>query len=367
MPVSSMPKNPISQTIKPRTKRRARGTGSVFFSPTLQQWVGRVTIGIKPDGSPHRIERRAATQKELFDKLESVRPPAPTTTLAQWCERWFVGLPVRPSTFDRYKDTVTRFLAPTLGHVPLVELSAGQIDFAARQWTAAGLGPGSIRTAYGVLRTILEAARRMRLIETNPVRDSRMPRPPRSRIEPFTPEELLRIIDEAGRWPDSRLFALLASVGCRLGEALALDVADYQGGAVHIHRTYSRVHGMRATKSENGNRTVRVPIQALAAVQPRTGKGPLFPGRFGERRWHSSVWHSWRLLLKRLGLKYRNAHQLRHSYCSIALANGVPVADLAKAVGDSPQTIMRTYAHASGVDTADAMERALRVTKARRA
>lgn len=333
----------------------------MFFSPTLQLWVGRVTIGVKPDNSPHRVERRARTQAELFSKLLLIQPPASSTTLAQWCERWLIDLPVRPSTFDRYKDTITRFIVPTLGHYALTDLSGGLIDLAARQWAKAGLGAGSIRTAYSVLRTILEAARRFRLITLNPTRDSRPPRPPKSRIKPFTPVELLAIIDEAGEWPDSRIFALMASIGCRIGEAMALNVSDYHEGSVHIHRTYNKKYGMRAPKSENGVRTVRVPLQALAAVAPQTKSGPLFPGRFGERRWSSSIRSSWMKILQRLKLEYRNLHQLRHSVATHALAAGVPVADVARDLGDSPTTIMRVYAHPSGASTADAMEKALRI------
>jgi len=67
----------------------------------------------------------------------------------------------------------------------------------------------------------------------------------------------------------------------------------------------------------------------------------------------------WGRVVRRLGLPYRKPHALRHSYCTHAIAAGGAVADLAKYVGDTPQTVMQTYCHASGADPSVAMERLL--------
>lgn len=340
-------------------KRRARGTGAFFKSDALGCWIGRVKAGKRPDGSTLYIERRARTSEALQAKLAAVRPPGPDTTVAEWCERWHKEIGVGPSTRDGYRGGLDNHIIPTLGQIRMVDLTAGHIEYAARQWANAGLGNGTVRKLLSQVRNCLEGARRAKLIHENPARDARKPRPPKPKINPFTPAELARIIEEAGRWPECRLFALLASTGCRIGEALALDVSDYRDGTVSITRTYSPEHGLRRTKSENGVRTIRVPPQALSAVQPRTKSGPLFPGQRGSRRRNCATWHSWARLLARLGLKYRNMHQLRHSYCAHLLAAGAPIADLARAVGDSPVTIMRTYAHPTSFDVTGAFERIL--------
>jgi integrase len=38
-------------------------------------------------------------------------------------------------------------------------------------------------------------------------------------------------------------------------------------------------------------------------------------------------------------------HDLRHTHASLLLAQGVPVVDVAYRLGDSPETILSTYAH----------------------
>jgi integrase len=157
----------------------------------------------------------------------------------------------------------------------------------------------------------------------------------------------------------------MAAVGCRFGEALALDVTDYdpRTGALSITKTYDRRHGVRPPKSENGVRTVTVPEEARPAFAQAAGgrrAGPLFAKRDGTRRHHRTLATAWRRLLAELGVRYRNPHQLRHSVATHWIAGGVGVGDVAKHLGDSVETVVRTYVHASGVDPAAAMDRVLR-------
>lgn len=46
-------------------------------------------------------------------------------------------------------------------------------------------------------------------------------------------------------------------------------------------------------------------------------------------------------------------HVLRHTYATHRLQEGVPVADVAKALGDTVRTLLRTYAHAMPDDNRD--------------
>jgi integrase len=341
---------------KPPKPRRARGTGAFFWSESLKLWVGRVKVGRRPDGRPHYVERRAPTQKELNDKLAAVRPPGPRTTVAEWAERWFGSLLVRPSTAGDYRHTLDRFVLPELGHLPVADLTPAHVEFAARRW-ADRLGPNTLRKNLRTLGACLEAARRARLLADNPVRDARKPRSRRRTVNVFSPAELADVVAAAALRPADRIFGLLASTGCRIGEALALDAEDFAGGAVSIRRTYSRKHGLRACKTENGVRTIRVPGAALPAVGPRAKSGPLFPSPAGGRRQHKTVYASWRLFLGRLGLAYRNVHQLRHSVATALVSAGVPVGDVARYLGDSVGVVVKTYTHATGADPADALDR----------
>ncbi len=358
--MSARPRARLNAKPKPRKPRGPRGAGSIY--PNRGGWRGKVLIGKKPDGKPHYVYRWARTQTALMEKLKAVRPPGPQTTVAEWAERWLASSTARGSTRADLRHTLDRFVIPSLGHIRLIDLTPWGIENAIRTWAkpAGTLSANTLRKNLGQLSTCLEAARRAKIIQENPAADARRPRPAKITIDPFTAEELARIIaaDEAG------IFALLAGVGCRIGEALALDVGDFSPatGEISITKTYDRRHGTRPPKSENGIRTVRIPKQALPAVKRAIGKrktGPLFTNRHGCRREHQSTRTLFKRLLARLGIRYRKPHQLRHGVASVWVGRGVPLADVAAKLGDSLQMVVKTYVHPLGVDPTDALEQAL--------
>jgi integrase len=159
-------------------------------------------------------------------------------------------------------------------------------------------------------------------------------------------------------------FAVLAAVGCRIGEVLALNVEDFDPvrGTPRRRQTYSAPHGHRAPKSENGNRTIRVPRSALAAIRSAIGarkSGPLFASTSGGPRERSTLQRRWRSFLGDLGADYRNVHQLRHSVATVLIAAGMPVADVAKFLGGTVKVVGAKYLHPAGTDPADALEKLL--------
>lgn len=344
----------------PAKPRRARGTGSIFPDKRRGGWVGKVPVGRYPNGRTQYTEVRGDTQAEVVEGMKRVRPPGPEAAVGEWADRWLASCGAQPQTLADYAHTVEKHVKPTLGHLRLRDLTAHDVESAVLKWK---LGPNTARKNLRQVRTMLEAARRAKLVPENVAKDAKGPRRRKVEINPFTPGEMATILAEAGqRLPDC-IFGALAGTGMRMGEALALDVPDFDPAThrVSVTKTYSRKHGLRRPKSENGIRTVRVPAAArpafLKAIGKRTG-GPLFPTADGKRRrQHNTVRGNWKVFLKRLGIAYRKPHNLRHSAATHAIAAGVPVANVARDLGDSVQTIIRTYCHAiEGRDVCGALE-----------
>jgi integrase len=345
---------------KRKSSRRARGTGTIFSDARRGGWTGKVPAGRYPNGRTRYVQVSAPTQGEVVELMKLVRPPGPTTTVAEWADRWLAECDARPSTRDDYRHTVAKYVKPTLGHFPVAALTAGDVERAVKRWTAT-LGPNTARKDLGHLVTMLDAARRSGL-GGNVAADAKRPRSQPVDVRPFPPEVLRSIIAAAGDAGTDAPFALLAAVGCRLGEALALDVGDFDpvAGRVAITKTYSARHGVRPPKSVHGVRTIRVPAPALPALCRAAGtrvRGPLFAGTGGGRRQHSSLQRRWKGFLAALGVEYRNLHQLRHSVATALVSAGVPLGDAAKFLGDTVEVVVRRYVRAAGTDPAAAMER----------
>lgn len=362
------PKKPARKRAK-KASRRARGTGSIFFHEGKGRWVGRKVIGKKANGEPLKVERWGDTQREVIAKLEAALPPGEDTTVAAWAARWLSTLTVRPATRANYEEAFAHHLVPAIGHLPVKDVRPSRIEaLAAALAKPAGdrkaLHPNTVRKVLGHARTLFAAAVREELIPTNPVAVARKPKGEKTEIDPLPPAELKQVIAAVAGLSAGPLLALLAGTGCRLGEASALDVADWdpKAGTVAITKTYSRRFGLGPPKSKHSKRTITVPVPVrpyLVAAAAGRAAGPLFTSESGNRFIKSLIQRAFTRLLARLGLRRRSPHQLRHSVATMLISDGQPLGDVAKYLGDSVQTVVKTYLHPSGSNPAAALDRLL--------
>lgn len=348
-----MPKAKGRKDVPPsKGTRRASGTGALFFSESRRVWIGRVAVGKKPDGSPLYAERSDRTQAGVLRKLEAVQPPGDQTTLTELAARWRADMRVRERTADSRANSLDVHIVPVLGGTRVADLTAGQIELAARRWLDVPLKASTVNLVLDHLGTLLEEAVRFGLRPDNPVKAVRRPKSVKAKIDPFTAAELCDIIEAATGGRRARVVAVLAAVGCRVGESLALDVGDYdpKGHTLSITKTLSIKRKLGPPKSAAGVRVVYVPEQAHPAIRDAIGTrkaGPLFAADTGSRGWHSGVSRAFEGVLKKCGVRRRNPHQLRHSVASLAIAAGVPIANVARDLGDTVGTIIATYLHAT--------------------
>jgi hypothetical protein len=137
-------------------------------------------------------------------------------------------------------------------------------------------------------------------------------------------------------------------------------VPDPEAGTISISRTYSRRFGAGPPKSKHSKRTIRVPVVVgpiLTAAAGSRDSGPLFLTGNGRPFAKSLVQRAFKRLLNNLGLTYRNVHQLRHSVATALISNGTPLGDVAKYLGDSVATVVKTYLHPSGANPAADLDR----------
>jgi integrase len=344
-----------------KRQRRARGSGSIF--PVTRRgrrvWVGRVIVGRSPTGKPVYREVSGDTQREVVERMKAVGPPDPDTiTVAEWAARWRETLTVRPSTRAAYAVNLDTHVLPVLGPKRLAAVTATDIEsLIARLLSDGGVAPGTARNIVANARTMFQAAVRSDLIVKNPVAAARKPRHDPGPVETYTPAELSRIITTAPRFAAGGAVAALAATGMRLGEAVALDVADYDSekGTLSITKTYTARFGIGPPKSRYSRRVVTVPDLLFpvldAAVAGRT-TGPLFPTLTGARRPAQTVSKCWRSVVRAAGLTYKKPHTLRHSVATALIGAGVPLPDVARYMGDTVATLVRFYVHPTWADPA---------------
>lgn len=349
---------------KRKKSRRARGTGSVYHDDVRDVWVVKRIVGKTASGKIKYLQRSAATLAEANAKLSAAGLPDTRTTytVAEWSARWLAAGQVRKRTQAIRSNNFTIHINPILGGVSLSLLSVLQIETAIAQWIAKKLAPNTIRQICADLSTCLGAAVRAGLLTTNPAMVAKRPRGTRPKVTPFTVAELQRIIEASADRATTRVFALVAGVGCRIGEALALEVTDFNNEreTISITRTMAKDKTVGPTKTETGNRTIAPPLISLPAMRAAIAgrsSGPMFATVGGAHISPTNAQKYWEGLLKRLNLPYRNMHQMRHSVATVHISNSVPPGDVAAYLGDRVETIVKTYLHPTGINPALTMNR----------
>jgi site-specific recombinase XerD len=259
-------------------------------------------------------------------------------------------------------------IMPKWGKRPVRTLEPAPIEAWVSQLRKDGVGDATILKTLAVFRAILKRAERDREIDRNPIalvakpkqEPKRAPRP----IAPYLVERMRALMldppprrdrrgrripvrDALMREMDATLVSVLAYAGPR-PESEALPLTFEQIG----RRTIT----FRATKSgavvERETRLLEPLARDLRRWRlrcPPTDEGLVFPAATGGR-WTGSDWDNWRERIFQptaiaVGMpRDTRPRDLRGSFASLLIYEGVDVVELAPELGHSPATCLRYYA-----------------------
>jgi site-specific recombinase XerD len=178
-----------------------------------------------------------------------------------------------------------------------------------------------------------------------------------------TPEEWQRFFAAIDRRYDSgkrnfALFYLLYASALRIGEALQLEVRDFDAQLLRVH--------VRAGKT--GERFVPLPedpvliksIDAWLEVRSRWNPATplLFTTKPGKALSTNAARESMRLYGERAGIGHVHPHMARHSAATELLSHGASPIGVQKILGHrSLSTLLSTYSHACDTHAREAMAR----------
>jgi integrase len=303
-----------------------------------QQWLDQVTTAVVT-GQYVDPEAGRITFREYFQ---------------QWAER---------QLWERTTAKAMSLAArtTTFGDLPMRQLQRSHLEQWVKATDAQGLAPGTIKTRFNNVRSVLRAAVRDRVIATDPGERVALPRP-RRRDHAMRLPTTAQVRDVLA-WSDDRfatLFALCAFAGLRLGEAAAVQVGDvdFLRRQLHVRRQVQRGDGgqveIRLPKY-GSERVVFLPDPLVAQVSRHVslycrGDDPtrwLFATRPGDAPPHqNTVGHQWQQACSRADVTGVALQDLRHFYASGLIAAGCDVVTFQRALSHARETTTRnTYAH----------------------
>ena len=363
-------------------KKRANGEGNIRKRKD-GRWEGRYTAGYDSKTGKRLIKNvLGKTQAEVKEKLKKaleetngldVSKAADEYTVASWLRTWYelYAKPnVRTATANRYELIIETYTIPRIGNIKLKKLTtrhlqklykelleSGRIHVGKNQ--NRGLSTTTVHSVHLMLHCALERAVKERLIPRNPCEDCIVPKPRKPEMKIFTPEHMKAYLEAAAARGMLPMFYLELVSGLRKGELVALrwDDVDIQQRTISVNKQYVRNPDgsleLTRPKTENSVRLVSIPQTAVDLLIQEHAKHPdspyLFPSPLTGEMYHpDSVVNLHKKILKDAGLEHLRFHDLRHTFATTALQNGVDVKTVSSMLGhfDAGFTL-RTYTHAT--------------------
>ena len=362
-------------------KRRPSGDGMVRKRDD-GRWEGRIVVGHKANGDPIFRHVYAKTQKALTEKLhQSIEcyqdvelTEDSRMTLSEWLDRWLTEYKdgtIRPGTLENYRNYIENYIKPQLGGKQVSLITTQDVQRMYRRLKSGGrvredaegskrLSDSTVRHIHTMLHGAMKAAVQAHIIPKNPTENATVPKSNYKPMQVLSEQELdtfLQAVQKDDIWRD--FFYTELMTGLRRGEICALMWRDFdaKAGTLGISRTlHSKGQGIYAlgdTKTSQGNRTIILPESVAALLrarkkasisqwifpQPASPELPMNPG---------TAYRRLKTLLEEAGLPSIRFHDLRHTFATLALQNGMDVKTLSAMLGHvSAATTLDIYTHST--------------------
>lgn len=405
------------------TKRRSNGEGS-YWQLADKSWVHQITVGRKEDGSPERksfkgrtkaickqrkeewfAQQAAAREQEAENarreqeaqehilrsghsiESETLFEPA----FMEWL-RLYKSPPTRkPSTFASYMDTYNTHFSEFFGQMPLHAITQDvvqdyyqkkQLNGARRDGKKGGLSAKTIRNHHMILKDFFSYALKKYKLTENPTLETTRPEVVQKEMRVLDQDEMQIFIEEVMR--ETQRIAILTDlfVGFRVGELLALEIADFnlERQTLTINKNLIRVKTIALSldnpnirilnynpakkthliiqstpKTKSSNRVIAISdglcellVRHIFTMAHSSWPNPdnlLFPSKTGTHIDPKSFDLRLKAVSKRCEIKKVNPHALRHTLATRLVEEKTPLNIVQGILGHASIETTRKYLH----------------------
>lgn len=256
-----------------------------------------------------------------------------------------------PNTVRHYKFAIQKF--KKLYNMELNEIETLHIQDCVDDALKEGLSPTTLSVYVGRIKTMFKRSVEVYKIRADsPVKNIQIPQNKKEeKIKALTKAQFNDLLSKISYRKYYIASLIAGTCGLRLGEILGLTWADidFFNATIEVNKQWKRLKdgkwGFGTVKSKNSNRTVPVPPNTLKELQKYKKE---FPTDIHNRviLYTASTNLSTALaqLYKRIGYNI-SVHDLRHTYATMLIANGVDFKTVARLLGHDVKETMNTYSH----------------------
>lgn len=245
-------------------------------------------------------------------------------------------------------------LAPRWRSVPLIGITRHDVKAWAAELAGDGLAQSRVQRCVHLLSAAsLAAAVDAEIIPTNPASRIGVKVGDTTKERFLTQKEAQKLLAELDDDSvDEALVSLLIGTGLRWGEAVGLHIerVDLERGIVRVAEVWDNVNGvMKAYPKSRRQRTVPLPKWVAKKLKPLVrgrADGHVFLSDEGQAIDHSN-WRRriWVPAVAAAGVRALTIHDLRHTYVSWLIQDGVPLEEVGRILGHVSPLTTRRYAH----------------------
>lgn len=350
---------------------------NISYDDARKKYYVSMELGINEDGrriKQYRTfstisEARSALREFQFQRDRHRRIHYHTMTLDQWLKYWMETV-IRPNRAETtaygYQKIIDNHVSPCLGSIPLTKLNPRQIQQYYSQMLQEGLAAVTIRRHHDLLACALRMAVRQDMLAASPTDRVEPPKPKPHEARFYNLDELRHLYAAVeGHWLELTV-KLAAGLGLRREEICGLkwESVDFQNRTIRIKEArtaFGATVVQKETKTRASIRTLYMPddIQRLLwqeklrqqVKQAAVGEGYAASGhvtldQHGQPYSPNAISLAFTRFVRKNKLPQLTLHGLRHSFATIASAQGANLFAIGKALGHStPATTGRIYTH----------------------
>lgn len=303
-----------SYTVAVRLKKKAKPTRRRAADLATAEVVKANLLKMRDEGiveSADDLNTAIKTLERLRDDYidveNSIQP------FETFVNRWYNEVVKRRKgiterTLEHYRGMIKRYLLPNFGTMVLIQIKAPHVNAFLNQLSD-HLGDSTVKAAFGVLNQALNTAAAWKYIPFNPCAGVEKPKAKKMQKPALAVAHVRSLLDTVEGHPHATMYHVMATLGTRLGETLALRRIDFNAdfSEVQIATQISYHTHQRVSPKDDSLRPLPVPPRLQARVRAHwqavcvgfQNQGLLFPSETRTPFQGSNVEKAWNGYTKR--------------------------------------------------------------------
>ena len=274
--------------------------------------------------------------------------------LAAYFQTRYIDRHLKPTTARGYRVNISKYIVPLLGALPVEKLNYRIIDDAVDRMFTAGLSGRSVVYVLATLSKIYSFGIKQEFCAYNPVISYDYPRLKRYDYTVLSAEEVDKLLSATEKSTYFPAFLLACHYGLRRGECFGVTVGDISGDVLKISRSVNVVSKeVQITTPKSGKfRFIKLLPEDVTKLKEYDQKRPPSPSKLlirsvtGKTVSPNMANKELKKYVELLKLPKIRFHDLRHTYATIMMENGINPKIVSEVLGHSSVDItLDIYSH----------------------